>query len=87
MFSALMLIKFESSSVLSPCASAGTCAFIFISIEYKLQITVHVKRHLAIVEDELPRVCGDNLDVILGQVTGVKPEPRVCHFSSENNNI
>ena len=44
-------------------------------------MTAHAKLHLAVVEDELPRVFGDHLDVILGQVTGVEPEPRVCHFS------
>ena len=44
-------------------------------------MTAHAKLHLAVVEDELPRVFGDHLDVILGQVTGVETEPRVCHFS------
>ena len=86
MFSAL--IKFESSSVLSTEASAGTCAFLsalnqthyamkwFKSVFHKLRL------HLASVENELPRVCGDPLDVILGQVTRVKPEPWVSHLSS-----
>ena len=38
--------------------------------------------HLAIVKDELPCVSGDHLDIILSQVTRIKPEPWVSHFSS-----
>ena len=69
--------------------SEKTCSDYIVKREKKhyamkwFRYIIHKLRlHLASVKDELPRVCGDPLDVILSQVTRVKPEPWVSHLSS-----